>query len=624
MHCYYSSKHYNSGLGDVRETSRQVSFCAHAILSSNDVFIVPDTHLDPRFISNGLVTGPPFIRFYAGVPLVSPEGFKLGTFCIIDTKPREEGLTLNGKQNIRELAEMVMDIMVNRKQEMERIMDEKTRLIACAAHDLLSPLTGIQLNLGLLMEDETLANKLDRHQRELMETSVQCSEIIERICVQAIESFRGNLSSRSKSFAEVEDGEDGKSGAKVEEGLVNIAHLVKNVDKVVGIYPKKVPLFIQVDGNVPASVISDDLKLFRSILNYLTNACKQTKSGSIRLRIYVRKATKAVDTSAELDLLPGTLVAPKADMLVVECEDTGPGVDLNKYSTLFTPHADVDSSQMNHSKMTNSGLGLYSVATEIASLGGEFGVFPREDLITSNPDHDAYTDSIGNDGNDPALNGSVFWFTVPLVLPAETAPPTVDAGKSTGLTLVQNKTADQVVTTKQRCPSKRLSESFDGDVDKDHQSAKKQTLSTDTESDNLPPIPKKKDAVPSSPKRHRHSKSLAGMPSNSKCNSSKALDSIIAGVAMKSGNAERAKCVLIIDDSLTIRKALSKGFSRLGFQVDEAENGLQGFKRLKNATYDLVILDFLMPVMDGIDVAKKFRAWEKLCRPWFHQVSWLL
>lgn len=156
---------YFRGLGEVRETSRELSFCAHAILSKQDVFIVNDTYGDPRFVQNGLVTGPPYIRFYAGVPLVSPRGYKLGTFCIIDPEPRPNGLGLNEKQNLRELAEMVMDAMVHRKKEMEQLMDEKTRLIACAAHDLLSPLTGIQLNLGLLMEDETLGEKLDENQR---------------------------------------------------------------------------------------------------------------------------------------------------------------------------------------------------------------------------------------------------------------------------------------------------------------------------------------------------------------------------------------------------------------------------------------------------------------------------
>ena len=55
--------------------------------------IVPDATKDDRFKDNALVTGGPEIRFYAGVPLLTPEGEKVGSFCIIDTKPRPNGLT---------------------------------------------------------------------------------------------------------------------------------------------------------------------------------------------------------------------------------------------------------------------------------------------------------------------------------------------------------------------------------------------------------------------------------------------------------------------------------------------------------------------------------------------------
>lgn len=143
--------------------------------------LVPDTLEDPRFRENGLVTGPPHIRFYAGAPLITPSRLKLGTFCIIDSKPRKSGLTLSEKQSLRELTEMVMDNMVNRKQEMDRLMDEKTRVIACAAHDILSPITGMRLNMEMLMEDTTLQEKLDDNQKEIMTASVKCSDMIERI-----------------------------------------------------------------------------------------------------------------------------------------------------------------------------------------------------------------------------------------------------------------------------------------------------------------------------------------------------------------------------------------------------------------------------------------------------------
>ncbi|MDH4074716.1 MAG: ATP-binding protein [Acidimicrobiia bacterium] len=74
------------GLG-VRETPRSVSFCGHAIMQS-DAFVIDDAHEDPRFADNPLVTGPPFVRFYAGQPLVDEAGHKLGTLCVIGHEPR--------------------------------------------------------------------------------------------------------------------------------------------------------------------------------------------------------------------------------------------------------------------------------------------------------------------------------------------------------------------------------------------------------------------------------------------------------------------------------------------------------------------------------------------------------
>jgi GAF domain-containing protein len=72
---------------DIDGTPRDMAFCAHAIMT-DDVMLVPDARLDPRFASNPLVTGAPGIVFYAGAPLLYGEGIRLGTICIIDTKPR--------------------------------------------------------------------------------------------------------------------------------------------------------------------------------------------------------------------------------------------------------------------------------------------------------------------------------------------------------------------------------------------------------------------------------------------------------------------------------------------------------------------------------------------------------
>jgi len=75
---------------DSREDDRAVSFCSVAIEKPQPL-VVPDATKDPRFADNRLVTGPPHIRFYAGIPLTTATNFRVGTLCVIDTRPREFG-----------------------------------------------------------------------------------------------------------------------------------------------------------------------------------------------------------------------------------------------------------------------------------------------------------------------------------------------------------------------------------------------------------------------------------------------------------------------------------------------------------------------------------------------------
>ncbi len=98
---------FKSCLGlETRETGRDIAFCAHAILR-DEVMVVPDAQADARFADNPLVTGAPYIRFYAGAPLRTSAGLNLGTLCIIDTKPRR--MTKGNLATLASLATLVVD-----------------------------------------------------------------------------------------------------------------------------------------------------------------------------------------------------------------------------------------------------------------------------------------------------------------------------------------------------------------------------------------------------------------------------------------------------------------------------------------------------------------------------------
>ena len=98
------------------ETPREISFCAHAI-EYDDIFEVKNAAEDVRFCNNPLVTQDPHIRFYAGAPLITNDGFRLGTLCVINSQPGE--ISDTQRNSLKILARSVMSLLELRREKKE-------------------------------------------------------------------------------------------------------------------------------------------------------------------------------------------------------------------------------------------------------------------------------------------------------------------------------------------------------------------------------------------------------------------------------------------------------------------------------------------------------------------------
>jgi PAS domain S-box-containing protein len=114
---------------EITETPRDISFCNYAI-QEDTIFLVEDALQDPRFQDNPLVTGEPFIRFYAGFPLKGPGDYRIGTLCLIDRAPRQ--LSAEELDNLRRLGALVQNEL--NSVEVNRILQEK-KAVEAALHE---------------------------------------------------------------------------------------------------------------------------------------------------------------------------------------------------------------------------------------------------------------------------------------------------------------------------------------------------------------------------------------------------------------------------------------------------------------------------------------------------------
>lgn len=407
-------------LDRARDSPRRSSFCAHAILSRDSVTVVPDATKDPRFAENPQVTGPMNLRFYAGAPFVSKEGYKLGTLCVFDTKARPEGITAEQKETLIDMAELVMEII-----EMTAVVEDardntiakETRIPSLVSSEVETTVTCLQNDLTGLLEDIDLQQDLTQRNKRSLDSAFESAKYLYNSLVEKDRKKKFQKKS-SELVDEKEKKKEGEMNMPPKKGrqdqrpvgnivVLEIPNFIHSLQFVMHSFPKKVHLDFSVDPAVPERILANDMKIFRSAISLLTNACERTQRGFVRMTI-------KLSSDAE------------NKHIIIECEDTGPTVDMMQCQDMFAPPTDEEYELLNQGSCISvdevtgkikkvsvcqpspkvasktSGLAVHIVAEYMSSLEGKYGCRAR---VAENNFYDPGT-------------GTVLWFSFPLSLPS--------------------------------------------------------------------------------------------------------------------------------------------------------------------------------------------------------------
>jgi len=264
------------GLG-TREMPLENSICRHALLQQEQM-VVPDTQDDPRFSCNPLVTAEGGLRFYAGAVLRTRDGVPLGTLCVLDKKPRPEGLTEQQQFMLTTMAHQVMSQIELRQalaeqeslnEALRRADQRKDEFLAMLAHELRNPLAPIVSAATMLSNFELQPSMVQR-----------AADIIAR---QA-----GHMTSLIDDLLDVSRVTRGKVELEfVELDLKDV--LADAIEQVRPLIEKHDHRLVLESMPAPLLVVGDRKRLVQVMTNLLSNAAKYTLEGG---RIEVRLSTR--------------------------------------------------------------------------------------------------------------------------------------------------------------------------------------------------------------------------------------------------------------------------------------------------------------------------------------------
>nr|WP_210411147.1 GAF domain-containing hybrid sensor histidine kinase/response regulator [Leptospira kmetyi] len=322
------------GLDDA-ETPRSDSFCQYAIMQ-DEIFEIEDAHEDPRFKNNPNVLGPPFIRFYAGTPLKTPDGYNIGTLCVIDQAPKR----LDQKQRVIlkvlsnqiisnfELIKKNRELIVIRKKE-EELQNSKSQFFANMSHEIRTPVHGILGVAGLLSETD-----LQNEQREYVDTIRRSGSLLLSLLNDILD------------FSKLES-----AHMTIEIISFNLIDLLKDVFFLFEADAKRKKIEFKLKGEIPESlIVSTDPHRFKQILvNLISNAFKFTEKGSVHIELKFETDSEHHDIS-------------------IRVRDTGIGIPELKLNELFQAYTQADTSVSRKYGGTGLGLAISKSLAEMMNL----------------------------------------------------------------------------------------------------------------------------------------------------------------------------------------------------------------------------------------------------------------
>lgn len=245
---------------DVPETNRDVAFCSHVLLEE-DMMVVENALEDKRFFDNPLVTSDPNIRFYAGAPLITSDGFKLGTLCIIDKQPHK--LTEQQKFALKTLSKQVIkhfELSLQNKK-LAQLNELQNRLLSILSHDMRNPLVGID---GLL----TMMTEGDISKEDFQDIIVDASGQVKMVLTL---------------LNDMMDWAKGAGHTQLNKITFNLNHTAKKCLSVVN--PMAENKNLTLVNHIPDdfSINADEAMVQFILRNLLTNAIKFTATGSIEI-----------------------------------------------------------------------------------------------------------------------------------------------------------------------------------------------------------------------------------------------------------------------------------------------------------------------------------------------------